>query len=217
MDTQNISVAAGVIGVAIAALGLLLTWYRREEKEERKSSDGSTPRPLGKRTRTRMFVALAVGIIFLALGGVVFTFEVGMNGQNGSGKGSAGGKSSGVSAPLTVAQYRGRLGQICSDTYKKAQQIDQSRPTRTVLGLEIIIEQDAVAAIRPLVPPKAFAARNADMIAVWDRKISLLSSIYSRLHQLSDSELESASIEADKLATEVAKIFRSLGVPECVM
>ena len=205
--------------MAIAALGLLLTWYRREEKEERKSSNGSTPRPLGKRTRTRtrMFVALAVGIVSLALGGVVFTFEVGMNGQDGSGKGSAGGKSSGVSAPLTAAQYRGRLGQICSDTYKKAQQIDQSRPTRTVLGLEIIIEQDAVAAIRPLVPPKEFAARNADMIAVWNRKISLLASIYSRLRQLSDSELESASIEADQLTTEEAKIFRSLGVPECAI
>jgi hypothetical protein len=217
LDTQTISVAAGVISVAVAALGLLLTWYRHEEKEGRKSSNGTTSHPLSKRTRTRMFLALAVGVTAIALGGIVFTFEVGTNAQGPSGHSSVAEKSSSASSPLTAAQYRGRLGQICSDTFRKAQEIAQSRPMRTAIGPEIIIQQDALAATRPLVPPKVLAARNMEMIAVWKREISLLVSIYSRLPYLSDSELESGVKEASQLTTELDKIFRLLGVQECVI
>jgi hypothetical protein len=166
--------------------------------------------------RTRTFLALAVGIIAITLGGVVFTFDVGTINQP-LGQGSIDQKSPSASSPLTAAQYRGRLGQVCSDTYTKAEQIAQTHPTRTTIGPEIIIERDAVAAIRPLVPPRALAAKNTEMIAVWEREISLLMSIHSRLPHLSDSELGSEMRESAKLTTELDKIFRSLGVQECVI
>jgi len=214
LDTQTISVAAAVIGVGVAALGLLLTWYRREEKEEHKGSNGIASHLLSKRMRTRVFLALAVGVVAIALGGVLFTFEVGRNGQGASGQDK---KTSGTSSLLTATQYRSKLGQICSNTYRKAEEIVQTHPIRTAIGPEIIIEQDAIAAIRPLVPPKALAARNTEMIAVWKREISLLSSIYSRLNNLSGSELRSEIRVSNQLTSELNKIFRSLKVQECVI
>lgn len=204
MDTQNISVAAGVLSAAVAALGLLLTWYRREEKEERKSSNG---RALSKRARVRLFAAVAVGIVVLAAGGVVLTFKVG----------ATGGKNSGVSATLTATQYRGRLGRICSDAKERMLQIDQTGPTKTVLGLEATGEQDEVGAIRRLAPPNELTVTHANMIAVWDRRVSILKSLSSHLAQLSNNEFLSGSREADHLAVELAKIVQSLRVPECDM
>jgi hypothetical protein len=210
LDTQDISVAAGVVSVAVAALGLLLTWYRREEKEERKSSQG---RALSKRARVWLFAVVAVGITVLAAGGVVFTFKVGATDSIGA----TDSKSTGPPATLTATQYRGRLGKICSDANKKASQIDETRPAKTVFGLEITDEQDEVSAVRRLVPPNEMKAANANMIAVWDRRISLLSSIHSRWAQLSDSEKISELRETDQLAAKLAKLFRSLDVRECVM
>ena len=202
MDAQNIGVAAGVVSVAVAALGLVLTWYRREEKEERKGGYGRA-----QRTRARIFATVAFGIVALAAGGVALTFTVGATGNKGSG----------ASAALTATQYRGRLGQICSDAYRKAQSIAETSPTKTVFGLEATAERDEVGAIKRLVPPDALRVTNANMIAVWGRRISLLESLYTRWRVLSNSEKVSALGEADRLAGELAKIFRSVGVQECVM
>jgi hypothetical protein len=55
------------------------------------------------------------------------------------------------------------------------------------------------------------------MIAVWNRRVSLLESLYSRQNALSDNEKPAELRKADQLADELAKIFRSLGVQECVM
>jgi hypothetical protein len=200
LDPQNIGVATGVASVAVAALALLLAWYRREGKEGEEERKGR-PR-WDQRARTWVFAAVAVGIIALSAGGVVFTFELGTPGQ-------------GVSAGLTAVQYRSRLGQICSAASEKARRIEESSPMKTVLGSDIEIEKDEVDAIRPLVPPNNLRTTNADITAIWDRRVSFLESIYNRLAQLSDTVLESELREADQMAAELAKIFQSLGVPEC--
>jgi hypothetical protein len=218
LDTQDISVAAGVVGVAVAALGLLLTWYRREEKEACKSRYRPVQRPPPDRRRARAFATVAVGIIALAAGGVVLTFKVGTAGQAPPSPGSfPSNKSSGASAALTTTQYSSRLGQICSEASVNAQRIVESQPKKTVLGPEITIEQYEVSAIGRLVPPNKLASTNAEIVAVWNRRISLLESIDIRLAQLSNSQLAAADKETDQLAVKLNKIFRTLDVPECVI
>lgn len=207
LDTQAIGVAAGIFGVAIAALGLLLTWYRREEKQEHESDYRRGPRALSKRMRVWLSVAAAVGIIALTFGGVIFTFKAGTTDS----------KIHGVPSPLTAAQYRDRLGRICSDAYRKAGQIDATSPRKTVLGVEVTNEQDEVGLVRRLVPPTELKTAHANMIALWDRRVSLLSSTYTRWAQLSIDEQLSGLAQADQLAAELAKVFRLLRVPECAM
>jgi hypothetical protein len=202
LDPQNIGIAAGVASTAVAAIALLLAWYRREGKEE-EAERKDRPR-WALRARTWVFATVAVGIIALSTGGVVFTFKAGTPGQ-------------GVSAGLTAVQYSSRLGQICSAASEKALRVEESKPMNTVLGLEIEIEKDEVDAIRPLVPPNNLRTTNANMIAIWDRRIDFLESIYSRVAQLSDTVLKSQLREADQMNTELTKIFQSLGVPECSM
>lgn len=206
MDTQAIGVAAGIVSVAVAALGLLLTWYRREEKQEHKSGYRRDQRALSKRMRVQLSVAAAVGIIALTFGGVIFTFKAGTTGKVYS-----------VPSPLTATQYRDRLGRICSDAYRKAGQIDATGPRKTVFGLEVTNEQDEVGLVRRLIPPTELKTTHANMIALWDRRISLLSSIYTRWAQLSIDEQLSGIAKAEQLVAELAKIFRLLRVPECVM
>jgi len=206
LDTQAIGVAAGIVSVAVAALGLLLTWYRREEKQEHKSGYRRDQRALSKRMRVQLSVAAAVGIIALTFGGVIFTFKAGTTGKVYS-----------VPSPLTATQYRDRLGRICSDAYRKAGQIDATGPRKTVFGLEVTNEQDEVGLVRRLIPPTELKTTHANMIALWDRRISLLSSIYTRWAQLSIDEQLSGIAKAEQLVAELAKIFRLLRVPECVM
>lgn len=207
MDPQTIGVAAGIISVAVAALGLLLTWYRREEKEEDKSGYRRGQRALSKRRRIRLSVVAAVGITALTVGGVIFTFKAGTTRS----------KVYGVPSPLTATQYRDQLGRICSDAKRKAGEIEATSPRKTVFGLEVTNEQDEVGLLRRLVPPTELKTTHVNMIALWARRISLLSSIYTRRAQLSIHDQLAGFAQADQLATELAKVFRLLRVPECVM
>ena len=207
MDTQAIGVAAGIISVAVAALGLLLTWYRREEKDEHKNGYKRGQRALSKRMRIWLSVVAAVGIITLTVGGVIFTFKAGTTRS----------KVYGIQPRLTATQYRDRLGQICSDAKSKAAQIEATNPTKTVFGLEVTNEQDEVRLLRRLAPPTELTTTHTNMIALWARRISLLSSIYTGRAQLSIHDQLSAFAQADQLGAELDKIFRLLRTPECVM
>ena len=235
MGAQVISVAAGVVSVAIAALGLLLTWYRREASTEAAADAAADPPgSAGKareevpesnhgwlqqrtrdRRRTRIFVSFAVGVAVLTAAGVLFTFRLGEPGKSTAPSVSP----SAAPAQPTVAQYTGQLGQVCSAAKEKARRIEESKPTDTVLGALLNIEQDEVDQAGRLAPPAGLKSAHDDLLALWQRRISLLESVYRRLPQINDNdnELRSSLAAADKMAGELGKLFTSLGVPECVM
>lgn len=197
MDVQTISVATAVVSAAIAALGLLLSWYRREgDKGERKSH--------------WPFIAACAGIIVLTVLGVTLTFMLGADTKSSVDTGSPG-----VSSPLTEVQYKGQLGAVCSDAKEKARRIEELHAQATVLGAAIQIEQDEEGQIRKLQPPDKLKSIHDDMVSVWQRRISLLESIYHRRPQLNEHELATELATADRLAEQLTDSFNSLGVPEC--
>jgi hypothetical protein len=195
VDAQTVSVATAVLTVAIGALGLLLSWYRHEDAEKGK--------------RRWIFMVLSVGIIVLAVVGVTAAFVLGANVKSPI--------STEGPMQLTEVQYKGQIGAICSDAKEKARRIQELQPQDTVLGAAIQIEQDEEARMAKLQPPDKLKSAHEDMISVWQRRISLLESIYHRLPQLSDSELAAELPTADRLAEQLAESFKRLGVPECIM
>jgi hypothetical protein len=197
VDTQTISVATGIVGAAISALTLLLNWYRR--KRDRKKSRW-------------LFIITCVGIFALAAAGVAVTFILGSDTKSSV---DAGGSD--ASIQLTEIQYKAQLGVVCSDAKEKARRIQELRPQETVLGSVIEIEQDEEAQVARLRPPDKLKSTHADMLSVWQRRISLLESVYHRLPQLSDSELAAQLATADRLAVQLAGSFKSLDVPECII
>jgi hypothetical protein len=210
LDVQVISVAAGLLCVAVAAFGLLITWNRREENKQSKG------RPQGARRMAdkSVLVSAGVGIGVFALVGVGFTFWLGVRNQERSPSNEPL-PSESSPIPLSVEQYRSQLSQSCTEAKEQAKRIEETTPTKTVLGVEIKIEQDQLSVAKSLRPPPQFKAVHEDMIAVSARRISVLQSIYARLDELTDDELESALQEADQLANQLAVFYTSLGVPEC--
>jgi hypothetical protein len=204
VDAQVISVATAVASAAVAALGLLLSWYRREaSKEERREE---------RRSRW-FFIAAAVGIVGLAAVGVGFTFVLGA-----SPKSSVAGISTSIApSKLTEAQYRGKVGPVCTEAKEKGRRLEEVKALETIIGSEVKIEQEAVEKIDSFQPPDKLKSAHDDMVSVWKRRVSVLDSIYHRLSQLSDRELDAELAVADRLAEELAKLFKSLGVPECIL
>lgn len=201
MNAETISVTTGIASAAIAALGLLLNEYRRDEKKD-------------KSFKSRRFFTIAcVGIVVLAVAGITVTLMIGRGPKD-----SVGTDTAGESPPqLTEVQYKGKVGTICSDAKARARRILELRPQETVLGLVVQIEQDEETQIAKLQPPEKLKNVHADVVSVWQRRISLLDSIDHRLSQLGGNELGTELAAADKLAAGLNESFKSLGVPECII
>jgi hypothetical protein len=172
--------------------------------------------------RERFFRSASTGIIILAGIGVVFTFILG-SGSEGTtvtttaSTGSSPSIDSSGGVLLSEVQYRGRVGQACSDAMKKGKRLSELHARKTVLGAAIDIEQDELDRISELRPPGKLRDLHQDMVSIWQRRISLLESVYDRLSGMSEAELGIQLLAADDLAEQLAQLFRSLGLPECIM
>jgi hypothetical protein len=214
MDAQVISVAAGVVSVAIAALGLLLTWYRRE---------GQKASATENRRREQIFRGAGVGIIACTLAAVTLTFIVGEEPHSSQTTettiSTESPKSSDGSMALSKAQYTARIGQACSDALEKGQRLARLRARETVLGAAVKVEEEELDEIRDLQPPEELQALHRDMVSIWQRRLSLLESVYQRQPggKGDESELVLQLMTADQLADELAEFFKTLNLPECIL
>lgn len=200
MDVQIISVATAVVSSAIAALGLTLTWYRREGGKEGRKRQG-------------IFITVAVGIVVLTAVGVMLTFILGTDTRDSIGADY----SSSTSGQLTETQYKGRVGVICSNAHEKARRLVELRPQESVIGPAVQIEEDELAEIKKLWPPDKLKRTHEDMISVWQRRVSLIESIDRGLPHLSDSELDADIAEVEQLTDQLTTSFKKLDVLECVV
>lgn len=203
VDRQAVIVVVGVATITIVALGLLLTWYRYSERARKRRS---------VRSSLHIAVAAGAGIVAVAVGGILLTLRL-----HGVNEGSVTEQSRSTKTELTAGQYQAQLSQICLDGKEEARRVVELKAQATRFGVAIKIEQDEVNQVKALAPPDQLSEVHEKMIAVWERRVGLLESTYQRLAQLKDNELESELAAADRLAEELARDFKSLGVPECVM
>jgi hypothetical protein len=209
MDSQTISVIIGVIGAAIAALGLLLAWYRGDRSKTPPSPDQSPPGPWYRRIRTRHGMAIAAATAVAVLTGVGVLLVIV----------SPAAPPPDQAAPLTEAQYRSELTRACVDADEEAQRIAETEPANTVFGANINVERHLVDRLRGLVPPKSLRAAHDDLIGTWDRRLAILDSIYLKLRR-PDTDVQDADVQADlavatELAAKVTELSKSVDVPQC--
>jgi len=214
MDAQVISVAAGVVSVAIAALGLLLTWYLREGQK--------TSAPENRR-REQIFRRASVGIIASTAAVVIFTFIVGEKPNNSqafeSTVSTGNPQTSDSSMSLSKAQYTAGIGKACSAALEKGQRLAKLRARETVLGAAVNVEEEELEEIRNLQPPEELRALHRDMVSIWERRIGLLESVYQRQpgDKGDEGQMVLQMITADQLADELAEFFKDLNLPECIL
>ena len=194
MDAQGISIATAVVSAAVAALGLLLTSYRREGRKE------------DPRSRW-LYIAAGAGIATLAAIGVTATFMLGTNGET----------SAAAPMQLTEAQYKGQVSAACLDSREKSRRLDELQALKTLLGATIKVEQDEANQIKQQHPPDQLKSIHDEIVFVLERRVRLMESTYQHLSQLSDKDLEAELAAVDRLAEQHEKLVRSLGLPECVI
>ena len=204
MDSQTISVIIGVIGAAIAALGLLLTWYRIDRSETPASAEEAPLGPWYRRIKTRRGMALTVATVVavLTVVGVVVAIL------------SPPAPPPGQAAPIMEAQYRSELTRACLDADDEAQRIIDIEPENTAFGANVNVERHLVDRLRRLVPPKLLRATHDDLIGTWDRRVAMLDSVYKKLGR-PDADVETDLATAAELAAKITELTTSAGVPEC--
>ena len=186
MDPQLEIIAITIVGAALAGLGLLLSWYRREERKD--EHENKWP-----------FIAAGISILVLAVTGVTLTFLFGADTKNTSisVEPSTSATSSGVPTRLSEAQYREKVGAACFRAKEKARQIDESRPKIHHLAPKLR-SSSRVGQIESLQPPDKLKSAHDSMVSVWRHRISLLESTNKRLPQLNDKDLEAELAAADE-------------------
>lgn len=193
MNVQVISIATAIVSAAIAALGLLLNWYRREDRQEEDSKS------------SWLLIGAGVAIVALATIGVIFTFALGT--RTGDAR---------ASSQLTEDQYRAQVGKACANAKEKARRLDELEAP-TVFGAANKVEEDELNEIRKLQPPDKLKSTHEELVAVWEHRISQLEPLYEDLPRLSDREIRTQLAALDKTAKRLRELFTSLGLPECAM
>ncbi len=210
MGAQVISIAAGVVGTAVAALGLVLAWYRHDQrKDNRRGRAGQVRQQARARTRLRMAVAASVVIVVLAAVGILAAFRLNVPGDDAG--------TSGRENPLSRSQYQSQVSRICLEGKEEARRLEDLEAQETLLGPAIEIEAAEVRQIRGLIPPRDLRRTHDEMLAVWERRVSLLESLYRRQDELAAEEFTTQIITTDELAEDLTRYFESLQVPECVI
>ena len=196
MDAQVISIATAVVSAAVAALGLLLSSYRREDRKDNPRSRWS-------------YLGAGAAIAALAAVGVVATFVLGTDDETPS--------AAATTTQLTEAQYKGQVSGICLDSREEHRRLDELQALKTLLGAIIKIEEDEANQIKQLQPPDSLRTLHDEIVFVMERRVRLMERTYQRLDKLSDKELESELLTADGLAAQHEKLVKALGVPECII
>lgn len=212
MNATGISVASALVGVAVAALGLLLTWYRGEGKKPSKSSANINQARRQEQKRTVLVGGGCLAITIFTVAGVALALR-----SSSPERGSSAGAQAGSAPVLSINQYRAHLGQICSDGLEKAGRIEASEPAKTALGASNDIERDEIAAVKRLSPPLDYRQRHEDLIALWERKVSFLESMYQNYSYLSDDELIAQLKRSVQMNNDLSRAFKAVGVPECII
>jgi hypothetical protein len=93
----------------------------------------------------------------------------------------------------------------------------QTDPQRPGLAVEIDFEKAAVSQLSELRVPPSLRRQHEDALAVWQRRLALLTSIHElEPRPLQDkAELDREFAEPNALAVQEGSLFSQLGISEC--
>jgi hypothetical protein len=202
VSAEAITGVVGISSAAVAALGLLLAWYRHDAKSARRPGRGRRSRPARVLSRDRVAAVGTAAIVGSAAVGVYLVV------------GASPTPEPAAVEPLTEVQYRSELSQACLQSAEEARRIEEAEPGGQILGVNIDVEQRLVEGIKALAPPRSLETLHDELVATWEQRLALLTSLYERLDPADDSvvgDLERAS----QLTTRISELATSLDTPEC--
>jgi hypothetical protein len=202
MSPQVVTGLVGIASAAVAALGLLLAWYRRDAQ----TTGHPAPRTWWRRvfTRPRVAALCAVAVVGAATAGVIPLLSAGTP----TPEPTAG------PPPLTEVEYGSRLSGLCLQSDEEGRRIEEAEPSGPVLGAAIDIERRLVDRIEALDPPASYRSAHDELVATWRQRIALLESAYQKL-AAGDTDVAGDLGRADELAATVTEKSTALGAPEC--
>jgi hypothetical protein len=195
MSLERIAVATAVISTAVSAASLLLAWYR-----------GSTHRR-PRLARTLGGVTLASALVLI----VALAF-------------ASGGSEPADPPPhrsLSAGEYRLRVIGVCTQHERDATLVEDAEGAHPVFGATVLIETLAVEKLKALRPPTALDTDHRAMLALWERRLSLLGFYYEHSRgELADPAFRRRFARdvkrIDALSGQLQRRFSALGVtPEC--
>jgi hypothetical protein len=116
--------------------------------------------------------------------------------------------------PLTEAQYKSQLSQMCLQSAEEARRIDEADPAGQEIGADVDVEKRLVDQVRTLTPPQRYKAAHDELVATWQQRIALFQSVHQRLDP-ADEAVENDLRRASELAARISDLSTSLGTPEC--
>jgi hypothetical protein len=122
---------------------------------------------------------------------------------------------------LSPGDYRSRLRTICTEHLREAERIKRAEGPRQVYGITLQYEPKTVAKLKALHPPRELEQDHRTIIALWNRRLSLLNYYYEAFRQKQRDagfrrEFLRALRQVDRITYEIQKRFTSLKVtPEC--
>jgi phosphate/sulfate permease len=194
VDAQTIGIAAGIASAGVAAVALLVNWRRAAAQ------------------KSRWIASLTIGIVSaVMLMAIIAAFILGDSSDSAQRH-----EIVEDATPLTEAQYRQQVEQICADAGEKAKRLQQLHTPGTLLGADLKNDEETVNHLKSLRPPPSLKKDHDEIVATWERRNILMESIYSHMREYKNaSELTEALAKPSALMEQVGNIFEHLGLAEC--
>jgi hypothetical protein len=180
-------------------------------------SPGRGHRPHDSGTRRPSIRAAAMALVACALAVIVVIVAL-RGGDRGATTTKEGAKRAAPSS-LSTAEYRNRLIDICTAHSREADRVGRAEGG-PVGGPVIELEANTLNQLKALRPPAQLRADQRTIVALWDRRLSLMRYYYEHQKQLTDPSLRRQVRRDDKrinsASQEIQQRFAALQVtPEC--
>lgn len=202
MSSEAVTGVVGIASAAVAALGLLLTWYRHDTTSASRRRTGRGPPPRRILTRARV-AGLCTGVIVVAAAlGISLVLR------------ASPAPRAGEADRLSEVQYTSQLSQMCLQSNEEAGRIEETNPTGPLEYAALDVEMRLLEHIEQLAPPRSYQHAHEALVATWQQRIALLQDAYPRLDH-ADETVQDEVRRAEELSAKVTEISTSLGAPEC--
>ena len=187
---------------------------------------GGAPRSLSepphrrrrKRTARRLRAAAAPLVV---CGLAIVTVILVVDGGDHDERASVGHEPPNAPRSLGGREYRSRVANVCTQYLDEARRLGRAEGDRPVFGATVQLETRTTDQLKALRPPKGLEPDHRSILALWERRLSLLGYYWERVRRELDDpdfqrEFKRDLKRVDRLSVALQKRFVALGVtPEC--